>query len=101
MEPLDEKELSLLLRQWESPVAPASLGRRVLPRRGSWWRWLFTGTIRIPVPVGVAAVVLVGLWIHYSKAPARVPVAQPAPTVSLADFQPVKQLEPQLVGAQK
>ena len=75
MEPLDEKELSHLLSQWDAPAAPASLGRRVLPRRGSWWRWLFTGTIRIPVPVGVAAVVLVGLWIHYSKAPAAVPIA--------------------------
>lgn len=101
MEPLDEKELSHLLRQWEAPAAPATLGRRVLPRRGSWWRWLFTGTIRIPVPVGVAAVVLVGLWLHYSKPSTSVPVAQPAPTVSLADFQPVKQLEPQILGAQK
>lgn len=101
MEPLDEKELNHLLRQWEAPPAPASLDRRVLPRRGSWWQWLFTGTIRIPVPVGVAAVVLVGLWIHYAKAPATVPIARPAPTVSLADFQPVKQLEPQLLGVPK
>jgi hypothetical protein len=101
MEPLDEKELSHLLRQWEAPPAPASLTRGVLPQRGRWWRWLFTGTIRIPVPVGVAAVVLIGLWIHYSKVPAGVPVAQPAPTVSLADFQPVKQLEPHLMGAPK
>jgi hypothetical protein len=95
MEPLNENELSELLRRWEAPVAPQSLEHRVLPRKASW-RWLFTGTIRIPVPVGIAAVVLLALWL-YSGMPSREPVT-PAPTgVSLADFQPVRQLEPRIV----
>jgi hypothetical protein len=100
MEPLDDKELSQLLRQWTAPPVPASLGHRVLSRRGSWWRWLLTGTIRIPVPVGIAAAVLMALWVYASPSTRRA-VPQPAPSVSLADFQPVVQLEPRIVGAQK
>ena len=101
MEPLDEKELSPLLRRWEAPNAPPSLERRVLPRRGSpwrWsWRWLLTGTIRVPVPVGIAAAVgLLGLWIYWPGAEHE-PVAQPPASVTLADFQPVQQLEPTIV----
>ena|SRR5262245_41608953 len=102
MEPLDERELSQLLQEWEAPSAPASLKRRVFPVRRLSWRWLWTGTIRVPVPVGVGALVLVALWIYFYK-PNSVPaVAQPAGTVSLVDFQPARQLEPTfVVGGQK
>jgi len=96
MEPLDDKELSELLRRWEAPAAPPGLKRRVLTRRGSWWRWLLTGTICVPVPVGGATVVLLALWI-YSSVPARPPATPPAASVSLADFQPVEQLEPMII----
>ena len=101
MEPLDEKELSQLLRKWEAPDAPASLTSRILPQRGSWWRWLITGTIRIPAPVGVAVVLLVVLWL-YSNAFTRRPAVtqQPSGAVSFADFQPVQQLEPRVVRGQ-
>ena len=101
MEPLDDEELSQLLRQWTAPPAPASLGRRIRSPRRPWWRWLLTGTIRIPVPVGIAAaVVLAALWVYTSPSTRRA-VPQPAPSVSLADFQPVVQLEPRIVGGQK
>jgi hypothetical protein len=74
----------------------------VFPAQIVWWKWLFTGTIRVPVPVALAATVLFALWIQYSRpvAPPRV-VGQPG-SVSLADFQPVRQLQPVLVeGGQK
>lgn len=101
MEPLDEKELNNLLRKWEAPAAPAGLGRRLLPRSRRWWRWLFTGTIRVPVPVGFAAVALIVFWLYYSKPPAVAPINQPAGPVTFADFQPVRQLDPVLVGERK
>jgi hypothetical protein len=114
MEPLNENELNQLLRKWEAPAAPPTLTSRVLGKPGQsasalarslkerpWWRWLLTGTVRIPVPVAVAVAAVVVLWIYHSR-PNPVPrVAQPA-TVSLADFKPVRQLQPVVVtGGQK
>jgi hypothetical protein len=51
----------------------------------------------MPVPVGVAALVLIAAWLYGSLAPVR-PITTPAEGVSLADFQPVRQLEPRVVG---
>jgi len=101
MEPLDENELNQLLRKWEAPPATHTLKGRIFPAQKSWWRWLLTGTVRVPVPIALAAAVLVALWIHYSRPASPPRVAQPA-TVSLADFQPVRQLQPVVVvGGQK
>src|SRR5262249_50816376 len=103
MEPLDEKDLNQLLRQWRAPSAPATLKDGVFPprRAGKWsWRWLLTGSVRVPVPVAFAAVLLIALWIHYARPAARPAVAQ-QPTVSLTDFEPVRQLQPVVLGGQK
>ena len=54
MEPTDDPKLSKLLREWQVSGAPASLDARVLSAHKGWWRFLLTGSIRIPVPVGVA-----------------------------------------------
>lgn len=100
MEPLDDKELNSLLKKWEAPAAPQSLSRRVLPPRKSWLQWLTTGSIRIPVPVGIAALAILALWLIFAKQ-SPTPVIQPvaATTTSLADFQPVQQLEPRVIEA--
>ena len=96
-EPLDDNELKQLLRQWKAPEAPPGLERRVLPRPLPWWKWLFTGSIRIPVPVGLAAVLVLLLWILWQRpAPVPAPVAQ-SPGSTLANFQPVEQLQPTIV----
>jgi len=100
MEPLDEDGLKQLLRKWEAPPAPPTLKERLFPKEW-WWRWLVSGTIRVPVPVALAVVVLLALWIQLSRPAGPAPVAQPG-TVSLADFQPVRQLQPVVVvGGQK
>jgi hypothetical protein len=100
MEPLDENELNQLLRKWEAPSAPPSLRQRILPPQQSWLSWLVRGSIRIPVPAAIAAAALIALWIHYSH-PVNPPRAGKPGSVSLADFRPVHQLEPVLVGGQK
>ena len=98
MEPLNDQELNRLLEQWRAPGAPASLTRRVLARRRSWWQWLYSGTIRVPVPVGLAILALLAavLFFRQPVRVARPPAAQP--TVSLSDFQPVGQLQPRVIG---
>ena len=101
MEPLDEKELSQILRQWQAPAAPASLARRVFGERKPWWRWLLTGSIRIPVPIGVAVVMLVALWLYSNSSSSRSVTTEPSRTVPVAEFQPVDQLEPRLIKVQQ
>jgi len=100
MEPSDDRDLTHLLREWKAPAAPATLRARVIGQPLPWWRWLFAGTIRVPVPVAVAAALLLAAWV-YTRIPAAAPLAGPEPTVSLADFEPVRQLEPRVVGEVK
>ena len=98
MEPLNDRELNRVLEQWRAPAAPAGLARKVLPHRANAWQWLVHGTIRVPVPVGLAVLLLVAAALFF-RPPA--PVARPTvaqPTVSLTDFQPVRQLQPRLIG---
>jgi hypothetical protein len=99
-EPLDDQELARALRLWEAPRAPASRrGRVAQAMRPPRWRWWLTGTIRVPVPVGVAVFVLMALLVY-----GRLPDAgseRTAPSVTLADFVPVANFEPVLVGDQR
>jgi hypothetical protein len=104
MEPFEDPELSALLREWKAPGAPPTLGARVLPAQRSWWRWMLTGTIRVPVPAAAAALLLLALalYIGRNQPPAtEPPVAQQQPATSLADFRPVEEVELRVVGAIK
>jgi len=100
MEPLDDKELNRLLQQWKAPATPAGIEKKVFSRREPWWKWLISGAIRVPVPVVVALVAMMALLFYFrtSDKPKAEPqnASQPG-TVSLADFQPVKQLEPRVI----
>jgi quercetin dioxygenase-like cupin family protein len=58
---MDDRDLNRLLREWRAPDAPPDLRPR--RRRGSRLRWLITGTIRVPVPVALAAMLLAAFWI--------------------------------------
>ena len=76
---MDDRELNRLLREWTAPDAPPHLR----PRRahGSRLRWLVTGTIRVPVPVALAAVLLAALWVASTQAgptvSRQVPISTP------------------------
>ena len=76
MEPMDDRELNQLLRQWEAPGAPAAPAPAGASAREPWWRWFVTGTIRIPVPVGWRLPpCLATVWM-YSSEPPREPVVR-------------------------
>jgi hypothetical protein len=101
MEPLDDHELKELVSAWKAPEAPQHLHRQIFgaPRR-SWWAWLLTGGIRVPVPACAAALLLVA-WLAFGQRPDAVPVP---PTlgqtaVTLADFQPPAEIQVKVVGA--
>jgi hypothetical protein len=96
MEPLNDDELNEFLRQWEAPRAPARL--RPSNEPGHWWRWLVSGTIRTPVPVWLLAVVIVVLSIYWGISAQQ--AVKPGRTVTLADFEPVKQLQPRIIRSE-
>jgi len=80
---MDDRELNRLLREWRAPDAPPGLR----PRRArvSRLRWLVTGTIRIPVPAALAALLLVTVWIpgrQFSMRPGPTPTPAPTPETS-------------------
>jgi len=95
MEPMEDatsdRKLNDLLREWRVCDAPPSLDEGVLKLARSRWSFLLTGSIRVPVPMGLAiaaillamAVALVRQRAVWPQAPASVP------SVSLADFRPV------------
>ena len=91
MELTDNPQLRELLREWKAPSAPAALDQRVLRPRTSWWRFLFTGSIRVPVPLAaglVVAMIALALFLMREK-----PTVTPGPTlVNLQNFQPVKKV---------
>jgi hypothetical protein len=100
MEPLDDKELNQLLQQWKAPATPASIEKRVFSRSVPWWQWLISGGVRVPVPVVVAMVAVLVLLFYFrtsDKPKTERQNASQSGTVSLADFQPVRQLEPKVI----
>jgi quercetin dioxygenase-like cupin family protein len=58
---MDDRELNRLLREWRAPDAPPHLRPRRAHR--SRLHWLVTGTIHLPVPVALAALLLAAVWI--------------------------------------
>ena len=82
---MDDRELNRLLREWTAPDAPPHLRPR---RARSPMRWLVSGTIRVPVPVALAALVLATLWFGWTRpGPASTPEpSRPRPSGELARY---------------
>ena len=95
MEPLDDQELTNLLKTWHAPPAPANLRP---PRRGpsEIWQWVLRGSIRVPVPALLFATAMLALSLWWGWTARR--TAEPRPgTVSFAQFEPAKQLQPRII----
>lgn len=95
MEPLDDQELNGMLREWQAPAAPARLREAVFPP-APWWRRMWRAEIRIPVPVAVGLAPLIALGLWWSKPAPPVP-AQRAEVVTFRQLQPVKELKPRII----
>jgi hypothetical protein len=96
MQPLNDDELRGLLRLWHAPPAPPSLKNRVLATANPspvrrYLRWFATGSIRVPVPVGIGACVLLLLLAFQVLRTPKQPVG------SLSQFQPVTELRPRII----
>jgi hypothetical protein len=86
----EDGELNRLLASWQTPETPGELDQRVLAsyrrhfnRRRSWRRWL-TGSIRIPVPIAAAAVLLLcGTSFLAARKATGFPILNPPAAVSM------------------
>ncbi len=96
MEPLSDRELDELLGEWRAPPAPGTLTHGVhRAQGGGWWKWLLTGSIRVPVPLTLAiAAAFVALFVLVVVRGSEKGVAQQA---AAAGFQPVKRLEVRII----
>ena len=72
---MEDRELDRLLCEWKSPDAPPHL--RPPRARGSRLRWLVSGSVRVPVPAALAAVLLAALWVASAR---TAPVSTPEPS---------------------
>jgi hypothetical protein len=77
MEPLDDKELNQLLRKWEAPAAPEGMRVATSDSHRSLRKWLWSGRIHVPVPVGAAIVFGAFAFFIYSSRTVPAPVANP------------------------
>jgi hypothetical protein len=94
---MNDDEMKEILREWQAPGAPRDLEERLWERKasGAGWRWLLTGSIRIPVPAFVLVVVILAALFFA----VRRPEPHAATQTGLAGFQPVKELNPRIVGS--
>ena len=83
---MDDPELNRLLREWTAPGAPPGLRPR--PARRSLWPWLVAGTIRVPVPVALVAVLLAAAWVGWPRPGSSVTprTSAPRPSGELARY---------------
>lgn len=99
MEHENDPRLRELLKEWAVPGAPGHLDERVLRQAARGWRFWIHGSIRVPVPVGVAAVallaVLAGLVLYRQPVPASAPEV---PSFNLADFRPAEVVNVRVIG---
>ena len=98
MDPFDDDDLKPFLRQWQAPEPPERLRTRVFGASSVWrWAWLLTGSVRVPVPA-LAGVLVLLVWLAVGRGVTVPPddVSSQRP-VSLADFQPPRELRVRIV----
>jgi hypothetical protein len=102
MEPLDDRELSALLREWKAPEAPARMRGKLLLRRAAWWRRAWQVEIRIPLPVAIVVALLLALGAWRRLAPPgggtlSLEPGQSATVFTFRELTPVKELKPRII----
>jgi hypothetical protein len=101
---MTDDELKSTLETWKAPEIPHGQESRLLSAyhdraSGGFLRWLWSGSIRVPVPAAMLVLVAVTLWAIYLTRPRPVAIGVPGESVSMTEFQPVRALRPTVVRA--
>jgi hypothetical protein len=97
MEPLDDRELSAMLREWKAPEAPAALRGKLFPQRATWWQRLWQVQLRVPLPVAIFAALLLALGLWRWSAPQPAEPGRSATVLTFRELTPVKELKPRII----
>ena len=100
MEPSDDRRLSELLREWNLQGGPPPLDARVAIFQKHWWSFLLTGSIRVPVPVGVVLVAILLLMagaLMRRQAVSTPSIAPAAQSIDLVNFRPVNDVNVRVI----
>lgn len=90
MEPLNDDELDMMLQAWRVPLAPT----QDLSKLQRAWKWISKGSVRLPVPVVLTALVaMVCLMCFAVRAP---DISRPTES-SVSDFRPVKRVQVRII----
>ena len=92
MEPLNDDDLTTLLRPWKAPATPGRL-QPPTPRR-PWYTVVWTKSVTIPVPVlALLLLAMIALQMLPRRDQPQVPAAAPR-EIRLSDFEPVGEAKP-------
>jgi hypothetical protein len=100
---LSERELDALLPEWKVPMAPARLRVAVFPEgRLSWWKRLWTGSVRVPLPVICVVLFLLAVlvWRNFNQRTIyrdRVMPSLATTGSESGELQPVTELRPRII----
>ena len=99
MEHNDDPKLNELLHEWQVEGVPPSLDARIAKLHRNWWSTLLTGSIRVPIPVGVAVsaalLVMAGALVRQRTESPAAPAT--VPSISLVEFRPVMDLNVRVI----
>jgi hypothetical protein len=94
---MSDEEWRETFQEWRAPQPPADLEAKIWAAKSRstfGLNWLLTGSVRVPVPALVLALIaVVALLISLRR-----PEPHAARQSGLAGFQPVKQFQPRVVG---
>lgn len=93
---LTDQELDRLLAAWKTPIPTASMRAATFRKPAPLWRRMWTASIRIPIPLAAALILLAALGWWWAMRVPHVPAASRRVNGRML-LQPVAELRPRII----